>query len=143
MGAAVKEPKVRDATSYAMIPVVRRANRTQDPSFSHSRPFFGCLDGTFSFVGKAVPRTVFWSSSVSPPQALDPLVVHLPPDIPQQGRNPAITIAAILPGQLDHVGDQVNFIRPSLRQLAARVERGWRSTWAWPDARKRLGSSQT
>lgn len=65
-----------------------------------------------------LPRWHF--QPLPPPQALDPLVVHLPSGIPQQSRNPTIAIAAILSGQLDHVGDQAIFIRSPLRQLALR-----------------------
>ena len=65
-----------------------------------------------------LPRWHF--QPLPPPQALDSLVVHLPTGIPQQSRNPAIAIAAILSGQLDHVGDQAIFFRSPLRQLALR-----------------------
>src|SRR5690606_37841395 len=65
-----------------------------------------------------LPRWHF--QPLPPPQALDPLVVHLPSGIPQQSRNPTIAIAAILSGQFDQVGVQAIFIRSPLRQLALR-----------------------
>ena len=52
------------------------------------------------------------------PQALDPLVVQLPPCISQHGCDPAIAVTPILPGQFDHVPDQTFFIIAGLRNVA-------------------------
>lgn len=43
---------------------------------------------------------------VTVPQPLDLLVVGLPAGLTRQGRDPAVAVATILPGQLDHVGNK-------------------------------------
>ena len=45
-----------------------------------------------------------------PPDRLDPLVIDAPAGLPQQGRDPAVAIAAIAPGQLDDVGGQRHLV---------------------------------
>jgi len=40
------------------------------------------------------------------PDPLDPLGVHRPAGMAQQGRDPPVAVAAVGPGQLDDVGDQ-------------------------------------
>jgi hypothetical protein len=47
---------------------------------------------------------------LSSPQPFDALVVHMPASISQQRSDPTIAVAAILPGQFDHVGNQSLFI---------------------------------
>ena len=54
------------------------------------------------------------------PQALHPLGVHLPAGIPQQGRDPAIPVAAILPRQLDQLGHQARLVGPAARHVPLR-----------------------
>ena len=66
------------------------------------------------------------------PQAPDPLVVHLPSGIAQQGGDPAMAVATISPGQRDHVGDRAILVRPPSRQLAL-----CRAMLAWVDACRR------
>ena len=48
--------------------------------------------------------------SFASPQSFDPFVVDLPTRSPEQGRNSAIAIPTILPGKLNHVGNQLRFI---------------------------------
>lgn len=50
------------------------------------------------------------------PQAFHAFVVHLPPCVPQEGRNPAIAISAVLACQLDHVRNQTLLVSPPLWQ---------------------------
>jgi hypothetical protein len=54
------------------------------------------------------------------PDPFDPLVVDQPAGPAQQLGNLAIAVAAILPGQLDNVGDQARFILTAPRDLALR-----------------------
>jgi len=54
------------------------------------------------------------------PDPLDPLVVDQPARPAQQFGNLAIAVAAILPGQLNEVGDQPLFIVTALWDLALR-----------------------
>ncbi len=57
---------------------------------------------------------------LSPPQSLDTLVVDLPACVPQQCRNPALAVATVLAGQLDHVRNQVGLVSPTSRQFPLR-----------------------
>ena len=66
-----------------------------DPSLSHSRPLFGCFCGTFS------------PSRRHPFDALD---VHHPPGVPQHGRDPSITVTAVLGGERNDGGGQSRLI---------------------------------
>lgn len=53
------------------------------------------------------PPLLVWHLQPLPlPQPLDALVIDLPARLAQQGRNAAIAVTTILPGQLDHVGDE-------------------------------------
>jgi hypothetical protein len=81
-------------------------SRTQDPSFSQSRPFLLLL------LRDLQPFT--------PPDTLDPLVVHMPARVVQQAGDHPIAIAPVLVGQLDDVVGQTLFIGPALRNLALR-----------------------
>ena len=56
----------------------------------------------------------------APPDPLDPLVVHQPAGVAQQGRDLAVAVAAVLPGKLDDVGRQPLFVVAALRCLALR-----------------------
>ena len=76
-----------------------------DPSLSHSRPRLGCLAGTFK---------------PSRRQAFDPLVIDLPPRPAQELHDLAIAVAAVLPGQGDHVGSQPLLVFRAPRHLALR-----------------------
>lgn len=50
------------------------------------------------------------------PKALDPPVVQLPAYIAQLRRNPAISLAAVLSGQFDHIRDQEILVISGLRE---------------------------
>lgn len=51
---------------------------------------------------------------LAPPDTLDPLAVHMPAGIAQQGRHPAIAETAILPGESDDVlGESCFVVRPA------------------------------
>ena len=52
------------------------------------------------------------------PDALDPLVVHVPARVVQQTRHHALTIAAIFVGQFYDIIGQPLFISPALRNLS-------------------------
>ena len=54
----------------------------------------------------------------TPPDAFHTLVVHRPSRLPQQGGDPAITVATVLPGQLDNIGSEPIFIFTALRYFA-------------------------
>jgi len=56
----------------------------------------------------------------TPPDAFDPLMVHLPARIVQQASDHAIAVTPILIGQLDDVVGQTLFICPALGCLALR-----------------------
>jgi len=56
--------------------------------------------------------------TLSPPEALDPLVIDLPPRPAQELRDLAIAVAAVLPGQGDHVGSQPLLVFRAPRHLA-------------------------
>ncbi len=51
------------------------------------------------------------------PDPLDPLVIHQPPRLPQQGDDLAIAVAAILSGLFDDVGSQLLLIVTALGQF--------------------------
>jgi hypothetical protein len=75
-------------------------------------------------VGQPQPAT-FWLSRwdfqpLLPPDPLDALVIDLPSSPTEQRRHPAISIAAILAGQLDDVGGQRHLIVRRRRTLALR-----------------------
>lgn len=56
-----------------------------------------------------------------PPDALDPLAVHMPAGIAQQGSHPAIAVTAILPGESDDVfGENCFVVRPAGRLALCR-----------------------
>jgi hypothetical protein len=57
---------------------------------------------------------------LAPPDPLDPLIVDQPAGPAQQLGDLAITIAAILPGQLDDIGSQLCLIIAASRDLALR-----------------------
>ena len=52
------------------------------------------------------------------PDPLDPLVVHNPAGVAQQGCDFAVAVATILPGKLDDVGRQPLLVVAALRRLA-------------------------
>jgi len=54
---------------------------------------------------------------LTPPDALDPLVVDQPAGPAQQRCDLAIAVAAVLPGQLDDVGSQPLLVVPAARNL--------------------------
>jgi len=58
--------------------------------------------------------------TLAPPDPLNPLVVDQPPGITQQGRDLAVAIAAVLPGEFDDVGRQPLLVVAALRRLALR-----------------------
>jgi hypothetical protein len=59
--------------------------------------------------------------SVSPPEALHPLVVNHPARLgPQQLGNLALALAAVTAGELDDVGGEPFFVVPAPRDLALR-----------------------
>ena len=64
------------------------------------------------FVGNLQPLT--------PPDPLDPLVIHEPARILQERRYPAIAIAAVLASEFDDVGGQALFIVAPRRRFALR-----------------------
>src|SRR3954467_2285599 len=76
----------------------------QDPSASHSRPRLGCFWGTLS--------------PLAAPDAFDALVVHPPARIPQQGRDLAIAVAAVLACEFDQVGREGFLVIMAPRRLA-------------------------
>ena len=80
--------------------------RMHDPSFSHRRPFFGCLCGTFSPSRRQIRST--------------PLHVHRPARVAEQRGDPAIAVAAVLAGERDDVGGQRLFVRSAPRHLPLR-----------------------
>ena len=45
------------------------------------------------------------------PQSLDAFVVDLPTGLAKQSRDPTIPVAAVLPRQFDHVGNETLFVR--------------------------------
>ena len=55
---------------------------------------------------------------LTPPDPLDPLVVHKPASVAQQSRYLSIAIAAVLSGKLDDVGRQPLLVIAALRHLA-------------------------
>jgi hypothetical protein len=66
-------------------------------------------------------RLLLWHlQPLTPPDPLDPLVVDQPARVPQQGRDLAVAITAILPGKLDDVGRQPLLVIAALRRLALR-----------------------
>ncbi len=70
--------------------------RTQEPSFSQSRPRLGCLGGHLQ--------------TFATPDALDPLIVHTPNQHPAAGPRSCDTVATVLTGQLDEVGRELLFV---------------------------------
>ena len=80
--------------------------RTHDPSVSHRRPRLGCFLGTFNPSRRQIRSTR--------------LVVDQPAGAPQQSRDLAIAVTAILPGKLDDVGRQPLLVIAALRRLALR-----------------------
>ena len=48
---------------------------------------------------------------LTPPQALNALIIDQPTGVSQQSRDPAVSIAAILPRQYDHIRPQTAFVR--------------------------------
>jgi hypothetical protein len=57
---------------------------------------------------------------LTPPDPLDALLVHRPAGRPQERRNPAVSIAAVLAGKIDNVGGQCRFVIGRPRYLALR-----------------------
>ena len=63
-------------------------------------------------------RLLHWHlQPLSPPYALDPLVVRLPARMSQKSGDPTIAVAAILPRQFDHVRDQTLLIGTAMRHF--------------------------
>jgi len=52
------------------------------------------------------------------PQAFNTLVIDHPPRTSKQGRDPAIAVTSVLPGQFDHVGDPSVFIGTTCGNMA-------------------------
>ena len=69
-------------------------------------PAFGLFGGNFQ--------------PLAPPNPFDPLVVDLPADVTQQGRDLAVAVAAILAGEFNDVSRQSLFIVTAPRHLALR-----------------------
>ena len=64
-------------------------------------------------------RLLLWDlQPLPPPDALDPLGVHVPTFGPEQGSDPPIAISAILAGQADDRGRECLFIIPTTGFLA-------------------------
>ena len=64
-------------------------------------------------------RLLLWDlQPLPPPDALDPLGVHVPTFGPEQGSDPPIAISAILAGQADDRGRECLFIIPTTGSLA-------------------------
>ena len=64
-------------------------------------------------------RLLLWDlQPFPPPDALDPLGVHMPTFGPEQGSDPPIAISAILAGQADDRGRECLFIIPTTGSLA-------------------------
>ncbi len=62
-------------------------------------------------------RLLLWNlQPLAPP--LDPLVVHDPAGMAQQGRNAPVAVAAVLPDQLEDVGRQPGLVLASSLHLA-------------------------
>jgi hypothetical protein len=55
-----------------------------------------------------------------PPKPFNPLVIDLPTRIPQQSRNPAIAVAAILAGKRDHIGNKTHLVGTASWRLPLR-----------------------
>ncbi len=55
---------------------------------------------------------------LAPPEALDPLVIDLPPRPAQELRDLAVAVAAIETGEFDDVGGQPLFVFTAPRHLA-------------------------
>ena len=70
------------------------------------------------------------------PDALNPVLAHLEPGVVEQGRHPAIAVAAILGGEIDNVLGQLIFIG------LARGNVSLRSPWL-PDDPAGLSLAQT
>jgi hypothetical protein len=67
------------------------------------------------------PGLFCWNlQPLTTPQALDPLVVHLPSGISQHGGDPAIAVTTIMPGHLYYVLNQLFFVITALRHIAMR-----------------------
>src|SRR5262249_16093602 len=56
----------------------------------------------------------------TPPDPLNPLIVHQPAGVPQQRRDLPIAIASVMTGKLDDVGRQPLLVVAALRRLALR-----------------------
>ena len=54
----------------------------------------------------------------TPPDALNPFIIHRPTRLPQQSGDPAIAVATVLSGQLDDVGSEPILIFTALRYFA-------------------------
>ena len=54
------------------------------------------------------------------PDALDPLVVHMPARVVQQAGHHTISVASVLIGQFDDIVGQTLLVSPALRSLALR-----------------------
>lgn len=80
-------------------------SRTQDPSFSQSRPFLDCFSGTFS-----PSRCHRGSSRLSFTHRREGAA-----SIPQQRCDPTVAVPSILTGQFTHLRNQAVFIAPPLR----------------------------
>lgn len=66
----------------------------------------------------ALLRLLLWDlKPLPPPDPLDPLHVHRPTGLSQQGSNPAVAIAAKLRGERDDVRRQGFFVGAPLRHL--------------------------
>jgi hypothetical protein len=93
-------------------------SRTQEPSVSHKRPFFGCLPGALSPSRRR-------STSVLGPRAdkvspLDPRDGHGPARRLRHRGDPAVAMAAILRRQRADAGGERRVIGPPFRRLSLR-----------------------
>jgi hypothetical protein len=93
-------------------------SRTQEPSFSHKRPFFGCLPGALSPSRRR--STIVLGPMADKVSPLDPLDVHGPARRLQHRGDPAVAIAAILCRQRDDLGGERRVIGPPFRRLSLR-----------------------
>jgi len=54
----------------------------------------------------------------TPPDALNPFIIHRPTRLPQQSGDPAIAVATVLSGQLDDIGSKPILIFTASRNFA-------------------------
>ncbi len=66
------------------------------------------------------PHTEILTVPLASPDPLDPAIADRPARLAKQGSNLAVAVAAILPGQLNHIGSQPCGILSAPRDLALR-----------------------